>query len=212
MKSNKANHITFFDYTKDIDNYFLKQEEYYQNFEKLPIPKQNMPEKLRELINLIQSKEHNGSFHVVSSILDFSGNGRETLINSINQMLSKQFATGRLQHLNIIDISVFCIQNNMIYDNELIENLVYASMLIANQTVRYCLKIYFNSENKMYDTQIQEYHIEINELNMKKYAETINMLINNRKQIFKQKKIGRNDPCPCGSGKKYKKCCLKLYE
>ena len=24
----------------------------------------------------------------------------------------------------------------------------------------------------------------------------------------KRKKIGRNDPCPCGSGKKYKKCCL----
>lgn len=23
-----------------------------------------------------------------------------------------------------------------------------------------------------------------------------------------RKKIGRNDPCPCGSGKKYKKCCL----
>ncbi|RJQ54880.1 MAG: hypothetical protein C4530_16565 [Desulfobacteraceae bacterium] len=21
-------------------------------------------------------------------------------------------------------------------------------------------------------------------------------------------KIGRNDPCPCGSGKKYKRCCL----
>ena len=25
--------------------------------------------------------------------------------------------------------------------------------------------------------------------------------------IRKPKKIGRNDPCPCGSGKKYKKCC-----
>ena len=24
----------------------------------------------------------------------------------------------------------------------------------------------------------------------------------------KKQKIGRNDPCPCGSGKKYKKCCL----
>lgn len=22
-------------------------------------------------------------------------------------------------------------------------------------------------------------------------------------------KIGRNSPCPCGSGKKYKKCCLR---
>ncbi len=27
------------------------------------------------------------------------------------------------------------------------------------------------------------------------------------KTIVKEKKIGRNDPCPCGSGKKYKKCC-----
>lgn len=31
----------------------------------------------------------------------------------------------------------------------------------------------------------------------------------NRSQIVvKEKKIGRNEPCPCGSGKKYKKCCL----
>jgi preprotein translocase subunit SecA len=28
------------------------------------------------------------------------------------------------------------------------------------------------------------------------------------KQIrLDQPKVGRNDPCPCGSGKKYKKCC-----
>ena len=25
--------------------------------------------------------------------------------------------------------------------------------------------------------------------------------------IVTGKKVGRNDPCPCGSGKKYKKCC-----
>lgn len=24
----------------------------------------------------------------------------------------------------------------------------------------------------------------------------------------KEAKIGRNEPCPCGSGKKYKRCCL----
>lgn len=40
-----------------------------------------------------------------------------------------------------------------------------------------------------------------------------------RKQLYKQqklsgtvvkgKKVGRNDPCPCGSGKKYKQCCGK---
>ena len=25
--------------------------------------------------------------------------------------------------------------------------------------------------------------------------------------VRKGKKVGPNDPCPCGSGKKYKKCC-----
>ena len=25
-------------------------------------------------------------------------------------------------------------------------------------------------------------------------------------------KVGRNDPCPCGSGKKYKKCCIDKSE
>ena len=29
------------------------------------------------------------------------------------------------------------------------------------------------------------------------------------KPLVREPKIGRNDPCPCGSGKKYKKCCGK---
>lgn len=35
-------------------------------------------------------------------------------------------------------------------------------------------------------------------------ADTISKTI-----VNKEKKVGRNDPCPCGSGKKYKKCCGK---
>ena len=27
--------------------------------------------------------------------------------------------------------------------------------------------------------------------------------------VIKKEKVGRNDPCPCGSGKKYKNCCGK---
>ena len=30
-----------------------------------------------------------------------------------------------------------------------------------------------------------------------------------KKKPTKVIKVGRNDPCPCGSGKKYKKCCGK---
>jgi len=31
------------------------------------------------------------------------------------------------------------------------------------------------------------------------------------KPVVGGQKVGRNDPCPCGSGKKYKKCCYPKY-
>lgn len=27
-------------------------------------------------------------------------------------------------------------------------------------------------------------------------------------KVSTRRKIGRNEPCPCGSGKKFKKCCI----
>jgi len=35
----------------------------------------------------------------------------------------------------------------------------------------------------------------------------LEILLNPLKPKIAEKKVGRNDPCPCGSGKKYKKCC-----
>lgn len=26
-----------------------------------------------------------------------------------------------------------------------------------------------------------------------------------------RRRVGRNDPCPCGSGRKFKKCCHRAY-
>ncbi|GEM_PF-1139589 len=39
-------------------------------------------------------------------------------------------------------------------------------------------------------------------------SEMIMQLGLNTTPVIKEKKVGRNDPCPCGSGKKYKKCCM----
>jgi SWIM/SEC-C metal-binding protein len=35
----------------------------------------------------------------------------------------------------------------------------------------------------------------------------LEILLNPPKTIVAETKVGRNEPCPCGSGKKYKKCC-----
>jgi len=31
-------------------------------------------------------------------------------------------------------------------------------------------------------------------------------------RLYRGTKVGRNDPCPCGSGKKFKKCCKTIGE
>ncbi len=51
------------------------------------------------------------------------------------------------------------------------------------------------------------------EFNVARYEdETKNIRFNVRKKIRTYKreglKLSRNDPCHCGSGKKYKKCCI----
>ena len=37
----------------------------------------------------------------------------------------------------------------------------------------------------------------------------LEMLLNPPKTVIAEKKVGRNELCPCGSGKKHKKCCGK---
>jgi len=48
-----------------------------------------------------------------------------------------------------------------------------------------------------------KYSAAIDELNE-------DFLTSNQNQPVRKVKIGRNEPCPCGSGKKYKKCCINL--
>ncbi|KKK39173.1 zinc chelation protein SecC [Mesobacillus campisalis] len=45
------------------------------------------------------------------------------------------------------------------------------------------------------------------EMHYREASQEGNMVANT--PIRNEKKVGRNDPCPCGSGKKYKKCCGK---
>ena len=53
-----------------------------------------------------------------------------------------------------------------------------------------------------------EYKIEL-EPDKPEDITDLNILLNPQKTMIAEKKVGRNEPCPCGSGKKYKKCCGK---
>jgi len=54
---------------------------------------------------------------------------------------------------------------------------------------------------------------QLSEAEVKRFAEQvgINKLTGKKKALIaagKSTKVGRNDKCPCNSGRKFKKCCL----
>jgi preprotein translocase subunit SecA len=65
------------------------------------------------------------------------------------------------------------------------------------------------------DEQVAEFLLKANVEQNTQIKQTIQGIANDGKQKAKstpkknENKVGRNDPCPCGSGKKYKNCCGK---
>jgi SWIM/SEC-C metal-binding protein len=65
-----------------------------------------------------------------------------------------------------------------------------------------------NEVAKIFKKNGWKYTIELQEDEPEDITD-LEILLNWPKPIETQNKVGRNEPCPCGSGKKYKKCCGK---
>jgi hypothetical protein len=105
---------------------------------------------------------------------------------------------------------------HMIEIEEAIEQLEKGEDLYPDIDMPLCLKRgttwreeFANAEENFYDN---EYFSEDNfDLEAPDYFHPDPELLrelNYKQPIIKKDKPGRNDPCPCGSGKKYKKCCI----
>ncbi len=61
-----------------------------------------------------------------------------------------------------------------------------------------------------YELSCEEYRMDIP---LERFSQTLPYSLqqysSGPKTVVNEAKVGRNEPCPCGSGKKYKKCCLR---
>lgn len=64
-----------------------------------------------------------------------------------------------------------------------------------------------NYDDSYYDDDEDDYDSEDDFL--KDWESALDFLENSEPFMREEPKVGRNEPCPCGSGKKYKKCCGK---
>lgn len=95
------------------------------------------------------------------------------------------------EHRRLQDLVDFMEENDLIAESEKeLERIVELYVDVHNNT-----RIAWNRGNKPSDVLMAD-----PEMGGRKNA-----------AAPKEKKVGRNDPCPCGSGKKYKHCCGKVH-
>lgn len=58
----------------------------------------------------------------------------------------------------------------------------------------------------IFDEHGWEYTIEL-EPDKPEDIQDLELLLNPQETKIAEEKVGRNEPCPCGSGRKFKKCC-----
>lgn len=201
--------LNFIGYRSDVDKYFSRK----LHEPDAPSPlKQEMPDRLVEIINVLSKSGAADRAQVASYLLDCGGSWRDNIASGIEQALARQKLQQRPQPLSTygdIKLTIFCWQKPELLRNEkLAIDHSRAAMLVTGDTERLLLELQYNDEGILEDVDWTSVTLSgISNSDMERLKGIAATLRNRR--LINAGKVGRNAACPCGSGKKYKQCCLR---
>ena len=217
QKRNEKNSLVVWSDMSDVIDKSFESEEWEKN----PKPTQNYPNEVLRILTALDSTQASGWLTADSLIRNFGGEAREDLANTfgnlsktLTQHPSRYFAfSGEGQPIFIwIQRSELCVKWEEVKDKASAAALATKlseidGILITintNQTIdeaHYFLAhspLDKNSENSHIFDEAERMSTRTSKLQQSKQ--------DNFPAPSVIKKVGRNEPCPCGSGKKYKKC------
>lgn len=109
---------------------------------------------------------------------------------------------------NIDGISISAIYDEEDIDKDILIRNTYANMRLARCQKVINAFVFYNTNNEIVKIDLKKLSSTdylFKDIETIKLAESIR---DKRKLKLESNNIGRNDLCSCGSGKKYKKCCL----
>jgi uncharacterized protein len=157
----------------------------------------------RKVCGRIPVIEHNGDFYSCDHFVDpkyYLGNIREMpLVKLLESPAQRAFGQAKLDTLprqcQVCEVRAMC--NGGCPKNRVLQTQD------GEAGLNYLCAAY-----KQFFTHCQPFIAEIATLWRRQIREQ-QIVKENSRAVRINHKTGRNDPCPCGSGKKYKKCCLE---
>lgn len=179
-------------------------------------PDQKLPKTFKRIINLLTEQSKDGHCKVGCYLLNLSGETRNALSTHVENAFDLQLQKKRTLPFSFFGetkITVFCLQDAIeAPSKEWMCDYVLATLFRAQEDQRLMLIIRYNENRKIIDIEFAFWHKEdissdrlsIIKTLSEEYAES---RLKSYMRQSRKSKVGRNELCPCGSGKKYKRCC-----
>ncbi|SCB49719.1 SEC-C metal-binding domain-containing protein [Rhizobium multihospitium] len=216
LKGGKVNMVLWDGMSEIVDRSFEGE-----NWEVGPFPTQNFPEEVLALLQALDATRAAGWFSVDSLIRDFDEEGRRNLakmLSDLRQTLGRHPARYFLLAGDGAPLFVWLNNSDHQIDWEKANNKASAAALSVKAPNMVCVAVEIGVDGIYRSARSFVVRVPTKRTmeNIQIYEDAARMTQPARTVMFNQpkngvspvkgNKSGRNDPCPCGSGLKYKKC------
>lgn len=209
--------LQFYGYRESLDKYFCSLYHPQLNPTK-PLP--YIPDLFIQILKYLEKEKIRNKVEISSYLLDFASDAKDKLCEQVKYTLNRQL---QIKDACIISTSgtgdslrytCYVNQNGvpLLSYNEKREYIL-SSLLWNQEQERVLLDLYFDGNNGfnqiVFKRFTKEDILESEKEKLKKQGQQRAKLRLDKYKSTYGNKIGRNQLCPCGSGKKYKKCCSR---
>lgn len=201
-------------FRKDLDNYFCNL---YLPELKATKPKQNIPKEITEIIGVLEAGTSNNKIDVAHFFLNMSSEGKADLCKAIHHALRRQSEIGRMIVRLAFGEIKYClfieIPGIKVLSREERQDYVLSAILSDVSMPIMWIDLNYDKDGKLIKAEGKKCsYSDIPANDIYRLKELSVKYTKSRMESYQRQehtKVGRNDPCPCGSGKKYKKCCIQ---
>ena len=198
-------------YREQLDNYF-------GSYEKGERPEQGIEKEFKRILEIVQDGVFDRPIEFSNYLLNFSQDARTEFVEKLLYVLRRQRITRETIPTTVFGDIRYClfVEDNVVspWEDQKKRDYVYSILVESNADWYYMITIKINEMDSIDGVEYCKiFSEEIPLERTDEFQETIHRIKKLKIESYKKKsgckKIGRNEPCPCGSGKKYKHCCGK---
>lgn len=204
-------------YREQLDGYFGMLHMNIAEGYKAEKPEQERYKYIDEILIFLNKNNTKDGTDLSNFLLDLAFDAREEFNGSISRIYNRQNELGHMITMTTfgeVPYNLYVFQSGVqVMPEKLRYDYAKSSVLMHEEEKRLMLNVHLDNHLDITNVGFKFICYQDIEENEKEYLnEKALEYAKTRAEAMKRakgnKKIGRNDPCPCGSGKKYKKCCI----